>query len=109
MTTTIIIAIICICAGFVLGYYFSKFKNMSSKDIVALVRTISLKTTNDIRQALITEQGKKKISQIYTEIIPKEEDRKVFTQEQFISLIELTLDTFDQIIKEENITKQESK
>lgn len=55
MTTTIIIAIICICAGFVLGYYFSKFKNMSSKDIIALVRTISLKTTNDIRQALVTE------------------------------------------------------
>lgn len=55
MTTTIIIAIICICAGFVLGYYFSKLKNMPSKDIITLVRTISLKATNDIRQALMTD------------------------------------------------------
>lgn len=102
MTTTIIIAIICICAGFVLGYYFSKLKSMSSKDIIALVRTVSLKTTNDIRQALTTDQGKAKISEIYTEIIPKEEDRKVFTEEQFISMVQLTLDTFDKIIKQEN-------
>ena len=55
MTTTIIIAIICICAGFVLGYYFSKLKSISSKDIITLVRTISLKTTNDIRQVLTTD------------------------------------------------------
>ena len=102
MTATIIIAIICICAGFVLGYYFSKLKNMSSKDIITLVRTISLKTTNDIRQALMTNQGKAKISEIYTEIIPKEEDRKVFTEEQFISTIQLILNTFDQIIRQEN-------